>query len=292
MILAFAGDETIDVIQSNTSFVDCFSHNHGRDARLPETVTPDFVGHFDIVAKHCEKIPFFDIESKEYKNYALEALHALAPKCRFYEVNVGGIPRGYRLSPYPPKFILKEMRDLGCGLVITSDCHNKDYLNTGFDEAVELIRDCGFNEVYYLTKNGFIPEKLRSSVSVSLGAQFAVFPVSMSVFGMFAPAGIAAGLLLSFPVSFFLVSGFCCFLFSALFPCLYGLCGFFMTVQYKVIYGAALFFSGFPVLNSGQSILYAPASMCILYSVLILSGSFVLRALRLRRMMGVDFSGL
>lgn len=145
-----------------------------------------------------------------------------------------------------------------------------------------------FKEVF----NGFIPEKLRSSVSVSLGAQFAVFPVSMSVFGMFAPAGIAAGLLLSFPVSFFLVSGFCCLLFSALFPCLYGLCGFFMTVQYKVIYGAALFFSGFPVLNSGQSILYAPASMCILYSVLILSGSFVLRVLRLRRMLGVDFSGL
>ena len=130
-------------------------------ARLPESVTPDFVGHFDIVAKHCEKIPFFDIESKEYKNYALEALHALAPKCRFYEVNVGGIPRGYRLSPYPPKFILKEMRELGCGLVITSDCHNKDYLNTGFDEAVDLIRDCDFNEVYEFTSEGFKGMKIE-----------------------------------------------------------------------------------------------------------------------------------
>ncbi len=124
-------------------------------SRLPEILIPDIVGHFDIVAKHCEKLPFFDIQSKEYKDYALEALHTIAPKCPMYEVNVGGIPRGYRITPYPPKFILKEMKTLGCKLVISSDCHNLDYLNHGFDEAITLIRDCGFKEVYELTKNGF-----------------------------------------------------------------------------------------------------------------------------------------
>ncbi len=130
-------------------------------ARLPESIIPDIVGHFDIVAKHCEKIPFFDIESNEYKNYALEALHALSPKCRLYEVNVGGIPRGYRLTPYPSRFILKEIKALGCGVIITSDCHDMEKLNTGFDDAVKLISDCGFKEVFVLTKNGFEPRKLK-----------------------------------------------------------------------------------------------------------------------------------
>ncbi len=130
-------------------------------ARLPESIVPDIVGHFDIVAKHCEKIPFFDIESKEYKDCALEALHALAPKCRMYEVNVGGIPRGYRLTPYPPKFILKEIKNLGCGVVISSDCHNMDYLDTGFDDALKLIYECGFEEVFVLTKSGFEGRKLK-----------------------------------------------------------------------------------------------------------------------------------
>lgn len=130
-------------------------------ARLPESIVPDVVGHFDIVAKHCEKIPFFDIESDEYKNYALEALHALASRCKLFEVNTGGVPRGYRLTPYPPKFILKEMKTLGCGVVISSDCHDKSYLNHGFDNALDLIRDCGFDEVYVLTKNGFEGREIK-----------------------------------------------------------------------------------------------------------------------------------
>lgn len=130
-------------------------------ARLTETVKPDIVGHFDIVAKHCEKIPFFDIESKEYKSYALEALHAIAVECKLYEMNVGGIPRGYRLSPYPPKFILKEMKNLGLGVVISSDCHNLDYLNTGFDDALKLLQECGFDEVYSLKKEGFVGQKIK-----------------------------------------------------------------------------------------------------------------------------------
>ncbi len=139
---------------------------------------------------------------------------------------------------------------------------------------------------------GILPDKLLPSVSVSLGAQFAVFPVTMSVFKMFAPAGIIAGLCLSIPVSFFLISGFCCVLLSSLFPIMYGFCGFFITLQYDLIYNTARFFSEFPLLTPGGSILYAPASMCILYAGFIVSGIFVLRMLRLRRMLGVDFSGL
>ncbi len=122
---------------------------------LPDRFIPDIVGHFDIVAKHCERVPLFDTECEEYRSYALEALHTIAPKCPMYEVNVGGIPRGYRLTPYPQRFILEEMKTLGLKLVISSDCHNLSYLNYGFDEAITLIRDCGFSEVYELTPDGF-----------------------------------------------------------------------------------------------------------------------------------------
>ncbi len=131
-------------------------------ARLPESILPDIVGHFDIIAKHCEKHPFFDIESKKYKDMALTALHALAPTCRLYEVNTGCIPRGHRITPYPPRFILEEMNSLGLGVVISSDCHNTDYLDYGFDDALRLLESCGFGEVYILTKNGFEGISLKS----------------------------------------------------------------------------------------------------------------------------------
>ena len=118
----------------------------------------DIVGHFDIVAKHVEKHGIFDVESKEYQNYALEALHALSGRQRVFEVNTGAISRGYTTKPYPAPFILKEMKSLGHIVIITSDCHNKDYLNTEYDSALELIKSCGYTSVGVM-RNGRIQEE-------------------------------------------------------------------------------------------------------------------------------------
>jgi histidinol-phosphatase (PHP family) len=127
---------------------------------LPEYVNSDIVGHFDIITKHIEKTDYFDTDSKEYRSYALEALHTLAEKCRVFEVNTGAIARGYRTTPYPQPFILKEMSELGCGVVISSDCHNNRYLDYHFTEAIDLLRSCGFNEVLSLEKDGFRAHKI------------------------------------------------------------------------------------------------------------------------------------
>ncbi|MBE7015561.1 MAG: histidinol-phosphatase HisJ family protein [Ruminococcaceae bacterium] len=118
----------------------------------------DIVGHFDIVSKHTEKHGFFDTDSKEYKNYALEALHALSDKKRVFEVNTGVIPRGYKSIPYPAPFILKEMKRLGHIVIITSDCHKKEYLNSNFDTGIELIKSCGYTSVGVM-KDGKIQEE-------------------------------------------------------------------------------------------------------------------------------------
>ena len=117
----------------------------------------DIVGHFDIVAKHCETHNFFDINSKEYKNSALEALHALCEKLKVFEVNTGAISRGYRTAPYPAPFILKEMKTLGCTVILTSDCHDKNFLNNHYKESIEYINYCGFDRVGIM-KNGTIVE--------------------------------------------------------------------------------------------------------------------------------------
>ena len=53
------------------------------------------------------------------------------------------------------KNILEEIKNLGCDIVITSDCHNAENLGYGFKEAVEYVKDCGFNKVKILTKRGF-----------------------------------------------------------------------------------------------------------------------------------------
>ena len=50
---------------------------------------------------------------------------------------------------------LKEFRALGFGALITSDCHNMDFLDCHFEEARALLAAAGFGSRWILTKNGF-----------------------------------------------------------------------------------------------------------------------------------------
>lgn len=122
---------------------------------LPCLGNIDIIGHFDILTKHCEKYDLIDTDAKEYKLMVLEAIDALKSKIPFFEINTGAIARGYRKTPYPAPFILKELKNMGFGVVITSDCHNMDYLDFGFSDARKILSECGFKERYILTDDGF-----------------------------------------------------------------------------------------------------------------------------------------
>ena len=124
-------------------------------ARLPEEGKFDIVAHFDSVTRHVEMKPLFDMESKEYRDMAFTALHAIAGKIPFFEVNTGALARGFRTAPYPALPILKEMKRLGVNLILASDAHDGDALTAGFDPAVALMREAGYREMYVLKKSGF-----------------------------------------------------------------------------------------------------------------------------------------
>ena len=124
-------------------------------AHLPEYGKFDILAHFDIITKNIEKDRYFDIDSKEYLTVARESIDALSGKIPFFEVNTGAISRGYRTSPYPTLPLLKMFRESGFGAIISSDCHDARYLDTGFDIAREMLIEAGFKEKYILTKNGF-----------------------------------------------------------------------------------------------------------------------------------------
>lgn len=129
-------------------------------ANLPAYGKFDVIGHFDLIAKHCETHNFFDMNSKEYQFAAIEAMESLQGKIPYFEVNTGAIARGYRSSAYPMRSFLKEFKRLGFGAVISSDCHDKKFLDCQFGEAAALLRDCGFREKYVLTPAGFLPAEL------------------------------------------------------------------------------------------------------------------------------------
>ena len=132
-----------------------------RLADLPRYGNFDIIGHMDLVTKHVESRDFFDVSSREYRSVMIEAAEALAGKIPYFEVNTGAIARGYRTTPYPSMELLRELKRLGFGAVITSDCHNKNDLDCFYDEAEELLKACGFRERFYLTTQGFVPVALE-----------------------------------------------------------------------------------------------------------------------------------
>lgn len=124
-------------------------------AELPQYGNFDIIGHFDIITKHADQVTFFDETAPVYRHAAIEAAEALAGKIPLFEVNTGAMSRYGRGVPYPPLFLMKELRRLGFGAIISSDCHDNRYLDFGYETARELLAAAGFRERYILTKNGF-----------------------------------------------------------------------------------------------------------------------------------------
>ncbi len=123
-------------------------------------VKPDIVGHFDLVAKFNEGNKYFDENSKEYLNMVFDAIDAVIPHCDLFEVNTGAISRGYRTAPYPAFPILKRLYEKGARIILTSDCHNADFLDCNFKESTETLKNAGFKSAYVLLGGKFVEQPL------------------------------------------------------------------------------------------------------------------------------------
>ena len=150
-------DETVTYVQNNfggdgLKFAEKYFETL---SRLPERGNFDIIGHFDLLTKNNERGGFIDVTSKRYLDAGMEAISALKGKIPLFEVNTGAIARNYRTAPYPQMEFLKEFKRQGFGATVSSDCHNKEFLDCHFDESRELLLAAGFKSVWVLTYGGF-----------------------------------------------------------------------------------------------------------------------------------------
>jgi histidinol-phosphatase (PHP family) len=121
---------------------------------------PTFFGHIDLVAKYNEGGKHFDEADPRYVKAALEAVEALIPTGKPFEINTGAISRGLRVTPYPNPFILKEIHDLGGKIVLSGDSHSASSLLCAYDKATALAKFCGYTTALTLTPTGWQEEQL------------------------------------------------------------------------------------------------------------------------------------
>ena len=128
--------------------------------QMAEKIKPDILGHFDLIAKFNDGNRFFDENDERYKKIALDAVDKIDEKIVF-ELNLGAMYKGYRLAPYPQRFVLDRLCELNRPLVISSDVHDKKTLGRYFDDMADYLKDVGFSYVKVMTKNGFKNKKIR-----------------------------------------------------------------------------------------------------------------------------------
>ena len=121
---------------------------------------PDIIGHFDLITKFNGDNSLFDENGKTYRDMALEALDAVidtvVPYGGMIEVNTSVMVRKLRNNPYPAPFLMRRMVQRNVRAIITSDSHQASTLNTGFDAALEIMRDVGFRSMALLKNGAFV----------------------------------------------------------------------------------------------------------------------------------------
>lgn len=132
---------------------------------LYERTCCDIVGHFDINTKFNENGCLFDERDKRYEDAAEAAIEKLARRQLIFEINTGAMPRKYRTAPYPSPRLLAMIREVGGRITYSSDSHDAPFLTYGFDLALRLAREAGFDHLMKLRRTDggceFYPEEIE-----------------------------------------------------------------------------------------------------------------------------------
>lgn len=133
-----------------------FAQDYYEDvSRMAEFDEVDIIGHLDLLTKFNEDESFISFHDPAYLSFAEECIDILTGAGKILEVNTGAIARGYRRMPYPEKQLLSYIHEKGGKILLSSDCHDRMMLDCFYRESLELIRECGFTSMMYLTEDGF-----------------------------------------------------------------------------------------------------------------------------------------
>ena len=120
------------------------------EAKVYDRLHCTFVGHFDLVVRFNDSMHFLDESDPRYTKPALEAMEYLVSEGVPFEINCGAVNLRRKKEFYPNRYLLQKLHDFGGEIVISSDAHQKELLNSGFDIAVQTAIECGFTHTNLL----------------------------------------------------------------------------------------------------------------------------------------------
>ncbi|MBR5768024.1 MAG: histidinol-phosphatase HisJ family protein [Clostridia bacterium] len=104
-------------------------------------MSPDIIGHIDLITKFNEGGALFDEGDPRYvvaSRRAVDEILSDRPG-QVFEINTGAMSRGYRKTPYPSPALAGYIRSGGGRFILSSDSHRKETLCFGFDTLKNAI---------------------------------------------------------------------------------------------------------------------------------------------------------
>ena len=114
----------------------------------------NIVGHFDLITKfnnlpNNEYNLFIDVNDERYINAEQKALEKLSKAPVIFEINTGGMSRGYTTAPYPSERVLQYLGKQKIPVIYSSDAHSIDTLLFGREEVLKLVEKYDLELVNY-----------------------------------------------------------------------------------------------------------------------------------------------
>jgi len=118
------------------------------------TQKPDIVGHLDKIKMHNGG-RYFREDETWYENLWKGALELIRQSGLVIEVNTRGVYKGRCPDLYPGIEVLKEAKNLGLPLTISSDAHAPEEIDGYYPQTIKILKDIGFEEVWFLSPDGW-----------------------------------------------------------------------------------------------------------------------------------------
>ncbi|XP_068701838.1 uncharacterized protein [Montipora foliosa] len=147
--------EKAEELVGGTEEVMCRYFDH--QFRLLEEVSPEVIGHFDLIRAHRPEFEFSDmIWEKIVRNINFGISYGA-----LFEINTSGASPNKKLQfPYPHRNVLEHMLKSGAKLTLSDDSHGIGDVGFWYDCLPQFLKDNNVSELYYLHRE-LVPSDSR-----------------------------------------------------------------------------------------------------------------------------------
>ena len=128
--------------------------------QMIETQTFDIIGHFDKIKMHNAD-RFFSDKDKWYRDLLDETIELIKNKNLIVEINTRGIYKKRSDKLFPDGYALKRVKYLNIPIIISSDAHKPEEINSLFDFTVDYLKKLGFKEMMGFENNKWTHLQLK-----------------------------------------------------------------------------------------------------------------------------------